>query len=261
VVRTCQSNGCWDTPRAQNVENLIFERNFFAFSVGPRPDKPQMPRAFWLQGGAMTVRNNVFDLQGILSDPSPAIDRLVDHAPNVTSVPSLDDDDIRVLGNVVYYDEPSPNPFVICGGGAFGVRHLCQNNLVYLPRHTGAKHVDDGGAWSSRNNLFAASNPFVAAIPDQGLTVADDFQIAAGGAAADTGLDLHASATEVGLDYAERCRPGDGADADKLAQWDVGAFEVAAGTSCLVTPEPATVLMLGLGLVAIGARRPHGARN
>jgi hypothetical protein len=261
VVRTCQSNGCSDTPLAPGIENLIFERNFFAFSKRPGAEIPQMPRAFWLQGGAITVRNNVFDLQGILSEVSPAIDRLVDHAPNLPSAPTLYDDDIHVLGNVVYYDEPSPNPFEICGGGGIGLRHLCQNNLVYLPRNTGAKRIDDGGAWNSRNNLYAASNPFAAAVPDQGLTIADDFRISAGGVATDRGADLHALGAEVGLDFAERCRPGDGADADAVEQWDVGAFEAGAGTACLVTPEPGTVLLLGLGLAGLGAARPARAPN
>lgn len=262
VVRTCQSNGCTDTPDAPGIENLIFERNFFAFSKGPLAGPtPQMARAFWLQGGAMTVRNNIFDLQGILSEASPAVDRFVDHAPNLPSAPSLYDDDIHVLGNVIYYDEPSPNPFEICGGGAIGVGHLCQNNLVYLPRNTGSKRIDDGGAWNSRNNLFAASNPFEAAIPDQGLTIADDFRISASGVATDRGADLHALGAEVGVDYAGRCRPGDGADADTVKQWDVGAFEVGAGTGCLVTPEPGTLVSLGLGLAGLGALRSKRARN
>jgi len=259
VVRTCQSNDCVDTARAPGIENVILERNFVSISTGSGLPPGQMPRAFWLQGGDMTVRNNILDLQGLLATQTQARNRLVDHSANLASAPSLNDDEIQVLNNTVYYDDASPNGFQICGGGTHGGGHLCRNNLIYLPNETGPRQEsDDAAAWTAADNLFPKTLPFAAPVPGQGLTAPTHFRIATSSVAFDTGWDPRGVAIEDWLDFSGRCRPETGTDPRTGGAWDVGALEANAGLHCLATPEPGTALLLGAGLAAL-ARRPRGA--
>ena len=166
---------------------------------------------FWLQGGDITVRNNVVDLQGVSTTTTYTGEQLVWHTANMASAPTLNDDRIHVLNNTVYHDERT-------GGGvpvlqrrpASGSSHVCRNNLAWLPNQTGARRIDDGGAWSSANNLFAGPNPFVAVPPQQGAGSIASFQLAGSGLAVDGGYDYPAGDPTVRLDAGNRCRPADG---------------------------------------------------
>lgn len=234
-VRTCQTNDCGDATTAQSMENLLFERNFLYLSRGGTGGVNHVARAFWLQGGDITVRNNVVDLQGVSTTTTYSGEQLVQHSPNVASAPALDDDRIHVLNNTVYHDERTGAAFQFCSGGRIGTGHACRNNLAWLPNQTGARRIDDGG-WSSANNLFAGPNPFVAVPPQQGAGSITSFQLAGSGVAVDGGYDYGAADPTVRLDAGNRCRPADGPDVDATAHWDVGAFEVSAASSCRRLP-------------------------
>lgn len=235
-VRTCQTNTCGDGALAQSMENLLFERNFLYVSSGGSGGVNHVPRVFWLQGGDITVRNNVVDLQGVSTTTTYQGEQLVDHSPNVPSLPNLHDDRIHVLNNTVYHDERTAAAFQFCRGGNVGSGHACRNNLAWLPYQTGARRIDDGGSWSSGGNLFAGPNPFATLPPPQGQGSIARFRLAGSGAAADGGYDYPPGDPIVGLDADGRCRPVDGPDADATPHWDAGAFEVGATTVCRRLP-------------------------
>ena len=235
-VRTCQTNDCTDSTRAQDVQNLIFERNLLFITSGGGAGKGRFTKAFWLAGGDITVRNNVLDLQGIDTQSVYGSDGMVMHAPNMASAPGLNDDRLEVLNNTVYYDDASRNAFTFCRGGYIGTGHFCRGNLAWLPNQTGKRTVDDGGAWTSSQNLYSGPNPFASAVPQQQLSTLSSFRISASGPAADASYDFGAADPSLPIDAAGRCRPADGADADTVAHWDNGAFEASAGTTCRQIP-------------------------
>ena len=248
VVRTCQTNTCGDASDAQNMQHVIFERNFFQFTAHAGGDGPsQMGRAFWLEGGDFTIRDNIFDLQGIKLGDGYNNDRLVQASPNVPSSPGLNDDDVHVLNNVVYFDETIDRPFRICSSMG-GTGHRCQNNLIHLPNHRGGHYDTEGPGWLASNNVFASANPFVRPVPDQGASEPTDFQLAPGAVAVlDAGYDFGAEDTGVQVDFGTGCRPADG-DSDSVADIDVGAWERNSDSVCLLAaPEPGSALA---GLVA-----------
>ena len=265
-IRTCQTNDCTDSPYAQEMSNLIFERNFLFFTSHPGGTPSRMARAFWIQGGDVTVRDNIVDLQGIESGSFPEQDRLVDQQPNMASTPGLDDDRIQVFNNVVYFKESVSRTYRICSSLAAGGGHRCQNNLLYLPNHTGPKLSDDGPEWTSSSNVFAASNPFVAPIPAQGTSVATDFQLApTASAEVDAGYDFGVEDAGTRLDFATRCRPADG-NADAKPGYDIGAWERASTAACMPAPEPGAALagstaLLSLSLALRLCQSPRRARS
>src|SRR6185295_8189879 len=136
-----------------------------------------MQYAFWIQGGDVTIRDNIFDLQGIQGGDSYNADRLAEQAPNLAGSPGLNDDRLDVLNNAVYFDDAFDRPFRICQTFAAGSGHQCRNNLVVAPNHGGNWAIDDGH-FASSNNLFTRESPFVAAIPQQGLSKPSDFRLA-----------------------------------------------------------------------------------
>ena len=236
-IRTCESNDCLDIASAQALENVIFERNFLYRSSGGTGGTARVARAFWLQGGDITVRNNVLDLQGLDVRAASSPDALAEHMPNGSRGPGLNDDRIDVLNNTVYYDDRSPNAFQFCKGGAVGAGHVCRNNLAWLPGQTGARRIDDGGAWSSANNLYAGANPFAAVVPQQGASTARELPARSARRRRRRRLRLrrrraHASRSTppTAVD------PPDGADVDAIAHWDAGAYEASAGTGCRRIP-------------------------
>lgn len=247
IFRTCQTNNCNGSSSAQDVRDLLFERNFFFFSRSGSSVRSGMPRAFWLSGGDMTVRDNVLDLQGIATSANET-DRLLLHDSNIAGGAStLLDDRVHALNNTVYYDEASARGFTICDSMAGG-GHVCRNNLVYVPGHGGSKAVTRGADWSASNNLFPAGRPFAAPVPGQEATVPEDFRLAPSAPSVDGGYGF-ASAEQVWTDFSANCRPADG-DGDGSADFDVGAFEYGTDASCLAVPEPAGA---GTGLAALGA--------
>src|SRR4030095_6387375 len=89
VIRTCQTNDCTDSPAAQDVRDMIIERNFLYFTKEPGRTPSRMPRAFWIQGGDVTVRDNIVDLQGIEPGNAPEQDRLLSPKATKGQVPAL----------------------------------------------------------------------------------------------------------------------------------------------------------------------------
>ena len=53
------------------VEDVVIERNFLRITSPPGGPKSPMARAFWLQGGDITVRDNIVDLQGVEAGDAP----------------------------------------------------------------------------------------------------------------------------------------------------------------------------------------------
>jgi PKD repeat protein len=261
VIRTCQTNDCVDSPLAQDVRDVIIERNFLYFTKQPGSTPSRMPRAFWIQGGDVTVRDNVVDLQGIEPGNAPEQDRLVSQNANMASGPGLDDDHMQVVNNVVYFDEAVQRTFRFCESLSAGSGHRCQNNLAYLPNHTGQKYADDGTpGWQSSNNLITASNPFGGALPDQGQTSPANFQLAAGATSAvDAGYDFGVQDAGTRLDFASRCRPADGGNG--TPHWDVGAFERSSNVDCLPAPEPDAALAGALALLTLARRLCQAPRR
>jgi PKD repeat protein len=238
TIRTCQTNTCTDAVSAPDVRDVVFERNFLFLSSGGTGGPGAQLRVFWLQGGDLTVRNNVVDLQGI--DPTgPGEIQLVGQDANMASGPGLLDDRVHVLNNVMYFDEPTARAFRFCNSLAAGSGHECRNNLAWLPNQTGLQEADDGSFLSS-NNVFGAENPFVGAVPGQGQTSAAHFVPSAQATdVIDSGYDFGNGPSQVPLDFAGECRPADG-DQSGGAGWDVGAFEVAADTACRQTTPTTT---------------------
>jgi hypothetical protein len=241
IIRTCQGNECVNAADSPELQHVIIERNFFYFSSGGCCGGGGMAKAFWLQGGDITVRNNVIDLQGIVDGTDTQT--LALHDPNLSG--SNQDDRIHVLNNTVYYDDAiSIDDFRFCGGSSIGTGHLCQNNLAWLPNHSGLRFVDDGPGWTSSSNVFATTNPFAAPIPQQGATDPANFQPDPQGTVVDGGSGFTGSSTHVALDFGLRCRPADGPDADSSADWDVGAWEEGASPCWVQSAIPTAPILL-----------------
>ncbi len=236
-IRTCQTNTCTDDAGAPDLRDVLFERNFLFLSTGGAGGLGRQAQVFWLQGGDLTVRNNVVDLQGVdPTNPNEQI-RLVGQEANEPSAPGLLDDRVHVLNNVIYFDDATERTFRFCSSFAAGSDHECRNNLAWLPNQTGPRFADDGQFLAS-NNVFAAENPFVGPVPGQGQSSAEDFEPSAQASGIiDLGYDFGDGPSQVRLDFAGRCRPADG-DQSGTADWDVGAFERSAGTDCRLVSEP-----------------------
>lgn len=261
-LRTCQTNDCTDSALAQDVRDMVIERNFLFFTSTPGGAKSRMARAFWLQGGDITVRDNILDLQGIESGNAPEQDRLVDQQGNMASAPSRVDDRIHVFNNAVYFDESVQRTYRFCASLAAGTGHRCQNNLAWLPNHSGPKYSDDGPDWSSSNNVFASSSPFAAPIPNQGASNGLSFQLSANASiAVDAGYDFGVEDAGTHLDFGARCRPVDGPDGNDAPDWDVGPWEQAANLDCLPAPEPDASLAGVVALLSLALRLCQSPRR
>lgn len=263
-VRTCQTNDCNDGALAQDVSDVVIERNFLFFTAMPGGLKTRMPHVFQIQGGDVTVRDNIVDLQGIDAVSTGTWDRLVEQQANMASTPARNDDRIHVFNNAVYYDESVSRGFQICTSYSAGIGHRCQNNLVVLPNHSGSKSVDDGPPWSSSNNVLTSTSPFAGAVPNQGSSSPTSFQLAPSATVAvDAGYDFGVEDAGTRLDFAARCRPADGADADTIPDWDIGPWEQASSLDCIpsAVPEPGGLLAGLMVVVSLALRVCHSARR
>jgi hypothetical protein len=161
-------------------------------------------KVFWLQGGDITVRNNVVDLRGLGTD-SKAPDALVALTPNMAG--SQNGDRVQVLNNTVYSDATSTKSFLLCAGAVGGVGHLCRNNLVFLPGYRSAAAAADEHRWGAAQNVFATRTPFAAPLPAPGRVRLSDFRLARDGEGSRRGHapDAEESASVL-LDASHACR-------------------------------------------------------
>jgi hypothetical protein len=159
-----------------------------------------------------------------------------------------------VLNNAVYFDEPVGRPFRICQSHASGTGHVCRNNLVHVPNHSGSRSVDDGNFASSNNLFVTGTSPFAEPIPDQGLSQPSDFQLAPGSVVVDAGYDYGAEAAGTWTDFGRRCRPAPGPGAATPADWDIGAWEYGA-VDCLAVPEASGAALGCVAWICVGALR------
>jgi PKD repeat protein len=241
VIRTCQTTGCGaptSGPASEN-RNGIIERNLFFHTATGGETKQN---GIDLQGGDITVRNNVLDYQGIV-ETSPGIDRLVFHAPAYAGTTS--NDRIHVFHNTLYYDEPLSRGLRLCDGNT-GTGHQCKNNLAYAPNISGVREIDGGTGWSSANNLVnPSSSPFAGPVPQQEATQVGHFAPAAANASVvDAGYAFSPSADrgQFVYDAINGCRSA-------ATAYDLGAHElqsVDCATGSVPTLAPPMLLDPGL---------------
>jgi cysteine-rich repeat protein len=229
IFRVCQENGCNASPGyGVDMVDVIFERNM---SRATGNTAIGVNGFFYLQGGRITVRNNVIDLQGAVTSGT-AEHTLVYQYPNQSQCPSCVDDEIVVQSNTVYWDEPSTRGITFCKSSV-GTGHVCQLNLAYRPNDTTVR-PEVTGNWTTGGNVSATANPFTAVPPDRGQTVAADFALSSASVARNR-LGVLASRTGLLKDFGHRCRIP-----STTGAYDAGAWEQGA-TDCTGTPPPPAV--------------------
>lgn len=221
AIRVCQNNDCTTMAGGsgagdpQDAVDILVERNFVTFD-GHSTGANLAAGLVWAQGGRMTIRNNVLDLQGLSGASSS--NRLVRQSPSYTDCDGCTSSEIVVQNNTVYYDEATGDSFELCSF-VEGTGHVCQGNLVWRPNDVGARNAElSGGSAATGGNLFATSNPFVGAPPDRGQSMPAHFQLTATSTAKDR---LSGGARDVVIDFAGGCRA-------PAATIDAGAWEQGA---------------------------------
>ena len=133
-IRTCQSNTCeTSVTNYTDNEDVLIERNFFSLEPGGKPTG--MALIANIQGGDVTVRNNIVDGQGLDLSGAGSTTRLVTHAQNMGA--GLNADRIHVLNNTFYSNAAGPRNLGLCDSSNVGTGHECHGNLVYAPNDTG----------------------------------------------------------------------------------------------------------------------------
>ncbi|RIL06860.1 MAG: hypothetical protein DCC71_05175 [Proteobacteria bacterium] len=223
AIRTCQEPGCNRSPgQGENMMDLLFERNFIRATS---PAANANAGVFYLQGGRITVRSNVVDLQGVSGGSD--VNALVNHVSNQTLCPSCVDDEIVVQGNTMYWGETSSRGIRLCSSST-GAGHVCQANLAWLPRDSGDRIEAGSGAWTTGGNVFATSNPFAATPRGRGLTTAADFLLSATSPARNR-LATLAARTALPRDHGLRCRLPSATGAYDAGAWEHGATDCSGG--------------------------------
>lgn len=192
TIRLCQNNDCTSigaNGAGQPMDNTdyLIERNFFHSNpnfVG----SVNLATGLHGQGGRVTIRNNVFDLQGL---DSGAIVRITQQQVNYADCFLCSDDEWVTQGNTVYYDEDLDIPTDFCTA-ASGTGHQCDLNLLHRPNDASVS----GDDWNAGSGTFnsvtgnlrtGAVNPFDVSPPGEGFSVMTDFILSAGSAARNQG--------------------------------------------------------------------------
>lgn len=218
-IKTCGDNACGATQDGE-IQDLLVERNFITWITG---GSNALFNGFEAKGCRFTLRNNIYDLQGVGGTGGHFIFRSQASDQSCAG-------DHSVYNNTFFTDDGHSGDFTVCAGST-GTGNACRNNLGYFPGWAGALVALDAGAtgWTESNNsLSTSTNPFAAMPPEEGLTVADDFKLASGSAARDSGYDFASHSGYVFLDYFQGCRGGDTGGPD--SSWDIGAHEYGSTT-------------------------------
>lgn len=195
VIRICENNDCTDIAGGtgagapQQVSDILIERNFVRHNPEYSAGVPNLTGSGFVHGQVdrLTVRNNILDLQGL---GAGNVNIAQDIVPYTDCVGCTSGNWI-VSGNTVYWDDDLNLPIDFCIGRSGVTYKACENNLVYRPQDAtvaGDSFVSSGTWTNSVGNLFTgAVNPFVGAIPADGLSDALDFQLSGGSAARNQG--------------------------------------------------------------------------
>jgi len=251
TTRTCVDNGCnCGEPSGcvaalsgniTPVYDFVFERNFYSWPYDTASPKLAV---YELQGGGMTIRNNVFDLQSAFTGGFSLVQ--VTGSPTAALSGSTPTGNVHVYNNTLYFNQALSNPFTFAGirGTGTGCPQNCfsRNNLLVAPNFTGT--VGNSGSFTASNNLLVRTpNPFAATVPVRGSTRISSFMLGSGSAGpVDTGYSFSPSTNRdvwVHEDAFGGCRGAGG-----TGPWDVGASEFGAprcnqssgGSSALLPP-------------------------
>ncbi len=256
TVRTCVDNGCncgepsgCAAALSGNItptHDFIFERNYHYW-----PDDTAASKAaiYEIQGGGMTIRNNVYDLQGGFTGGLSFVQ--VTGSPTAARSGSTPTGNVHVYNNTLYFNQSISSPFSFTSlrGTGTGCTQNCfsRNNLLVAPSFTGA--VGNSSAFTASNNLLIRTpNPFATTVPARGSTRISNFRLGSGSAGAvDTGYSFSASSNRDVWVYDDAfggCR-----GTSSTGAWDVGASEFGAalceassGGSSSTSLQPPTLL-------------------
>jgi PKD repeat protein len=251
TVRLCVDSGCncsegapqcggsqYGAGKIVNVADFIFERNFFKFpSDGATGTRIGM---FEIQGGDITIRNNVVDYQNAMNNLNASF-VVATGEPREHTSGSTVSNNIHVYNNTLYVPQQYTSRFdftsergnlgIGCEGGCFA-----RNNMIFGPNFTG--QIGNQSPFVGSNNVLVRSNPFATSIPASPSK--NDFRLGgSGGTLANTGYTFSTSANRDGWVFDDAfgaCRPA-------ASNWDIGAHELGA-TACFqggTAPPPASL--------------------
>ena len=188
---------------AEELTNVIFERNRIVAGFGAQADKVQVPLHIW--ASYTTVRNNIIDATGAYAD---SIGMIIDR-DGVEPLPS----GVEVYNNTIYRSDSNAI------GQRIGIRigsvvpgAVLKNNLVAFPgMSTNAVLIEDNSKQAeTAGNLLSATALFVDA--DNADPLARDFRLQNGSPGIDQGVTV-----PVYDDFAGGVRP--------IGAYDIGAYE------------------------------------
>lgn len=215
------------------VRDIIFERNFHRWDTQPPSSHYGV---YEIQGGGVTIRNNVYDMQNGMSGLSNFV--VVTGEPVAHSSGSTPTGDVHVYNNTIFFDHltsGSMNYTNNRGANGNGCPSGCfaRNNLVSAPGFNGTFSV--GGNFTGSNNVvFNAGEPFIAAVPEQGLTSIGNFRLNSSATSLiNTGYTFNPAVDTnrwVHTDMLGGCRPTG-------AGWDIGAHEFGAVSCSAANPD------------------------
>ncbi|MGE3532888.1 MAG: PKD domain-containing protein [Steroidobacteraceae bacterium] len=175
----------------ERIRNVLVERNWFTAGPG-------QAQAFVLLGSEFTVRNNIINLTGALSQLGIRV--------NVAGHISPPPDNVRILNNTIFGNNVAGFAALFLEAGSSNV--TIANNLAYSPNSTNARLLDDLGSIapliisnSSNSQIKNDSPSFTVTPPSAPL----DFKLTAGSYAIDIGTGF--PSVRVFSDFFEINRP------------------------------------------------------
>jgi hypothetical protein len=251
TVRMCVDSGCncgegscgpaSGSGRIVPLHDFIFERNFHYWDDSGATAK--FGGIYEIQGGGVTVRNNVYDLQQGFRGRQALV--VTTGRPNAALSGNTPTGDVHVYNNTLYFNQADSGPFEITDvrntGSGCPRNCFARNNLLVAPNFTGS--LGSSPAFTSSNNsLVRSPNPFVAAVPARGSTSLASFRLAGGGASpVDAGYHFSPTSDRdawVWDDAYGGCR-----SIGSAASWDIGAHEFGAPLCIPTSGGPSTSLL------------------
>lgn len=224
--------------RGNPTRNHIFERNFFYISANPpaaNNSNGNNNRIFNFQGSDVTIRNNIFELTGMVSESIFNISLPGGGEPQSEPISYVNH---QVYNNTIVWNSQGSSDLTICGSTAAQAGSRCQNNLVYTNAPNPSSQITVS-TWSGAivsGNLRAGveynGNPFNLPYPGQGAGNVSAFHLNASSPALNTGTTIPSIRM---LDYSATGRSG---------VWDVGAFEGSGGVTDVTAPAAPSALRI-----------------
>lgn len=188
LIRICPENQCDNAPDADgatDVADVLLDGNLLTIEAGGGT-LPTFGNGLIGNSGVrdVTIRNNVFDLQG-MDTAGTAIDHIMNPSEPLLAI-GRQPFRMQVYGNTVYRDDATGRGFRACQNTTTATGHRCENNLIDVPNSTGTVQATNGSGFDATTgnvlNTSAASSAafYVGAVPGQGLTSLEDFDLATG---------------------------------------------------------------------------------